>query len=74
MFHHGLDRNPTVNIAIQHCANEVNAVFTHEIWNPEIAIHNFIDTVEWILLIDDGIEKDTEGPNILLFATVGFPS
>jgi hypothetical protein len=37
-------------------------------------VHNLIDGVEGILFVDDGVEKDTEGPNILLFASVGLAS
>jgi hypothetical protein len=33
-------------------------------------IHDLVDGVEWVLLVDDGVEQDTEGPDILLFAAV----
>jgi hypothetical protein len=34
-------------------------------------IHDLVDRVEWVLLVDNGVEQDTEGPDVLLFATVG---
>jgi hypothetical protein len=35
-------------------------------------VENFVNVVEWILLVNDGIEEDSEGPDILLFASVCF--
>ena len=35
-------------------------------------VENFIDVVERILFVDNRIEKDSQGPDVLLFASVGF--
>ena len=34
-------------------------------------VQNLINTVEGVFLINDGIEKNAEGPDVLLLATVG---
>jgi hypothetical protein len=34
-------------------------------------VHDLVYAVERILFVDDGIEQNAEGPNILLFPTVG---
>jgi hypothetical protein len=37
-------------------------------------VHNLVDAVERIFLVDDSIEKNAKSPNILLFATIGVTS
>ena len=35
-------------------------------------IQYFVDTVEGIFLVDERVEEDAEGPDVLFFAAVGF--
>ena len=34
-------------------------------------IHDLVDRVERVFLVDDGIQQDAQSPDILLFAAVG---
>jgi hypothetical protein len=34
-------------------------------------IHNLIDAVEWVFLVNDCVEQDAKGPDVLFFAAVG---
>jgi len=70
MIQNLLDIYPSIQIPIEHLADQINACLAHDIGNTKIPIHDLIDAVEWILLVYDGVEEDTESPNILLFATV----
>tara|TARA_R110002060_G_scaffold34431_2_gene45306 strand:- start:497 stop:721 length:225 start_codon:yes stop_codon:yes gene_type:complete len=74
MLKYFVDGNSRFHISVKHCANEVNAIFAHDVWNPKIAVHDFVDTVERILLVDNGVEKNAKCPDILLLATVGLSS
>ena len=58
MLKYFVDGNSRFHISVKHCANEVNAIFAHDVWNPKIAVHDFVDTVERILLVDNGVEKN----------------
>ena len=35
-------------------------------------IHDLVDTVEGILLVDEGVKEDAQGPDILFLAAIGF--
>lgn len=68
-----LDIYPSIQIPIQHLADQINACLAHDIGHTKISIHDLVDAVEWILLVYDGVEEDPESPDVLLFATVWLP-
>jgi hypothetical protein len=68
------DSDPPLHIAIKHQPDEIYALFAHDIRNAQIVIHNLVDAIEGILLVDNGIEQDTEGPDVLFLAAVGLSS
>jgi hypothetical protein len=35
-------------------------------------IHDFVNAVKGVLFVDDGVEQDTECPDILFFTPIGF--
>jgi len=72
MLERAFDTNPAIHISIEHGADQVNAVFTHDVWHTEISVHDLVDAVEGIFLVHDGIQQDAESPDVLLFAAVGF--
>lgn len=47
------------HISVKHTPDEVDALFAHDEGDPQIAVHDLVDAVEGILLVDDGVEKDT---------------
>ena len=71
MLEHSLDANAPLDIPIEHLADKVNALFTHNVRHSQVMVHDFVDGVERVFLVDDGVQQDPQGPNILLFAAVG---
>ncbi len=57
MTQHLLNGHPLLDIAIEHQPDQINAILAHDEWNTQPMIHNLIDTVERILLVDDGIQQ-----------------
>jgi hypothetical protein len=71
MLHNFCDRQAVVNIAIKHLFDQINAVLRErQKWYSERMVQDLIDVVEWVFFVDDGVEKNTECPNILLLASV----
>jgi 5-methylcytosine-specific restriction endonuclease McrBC regulatory subunit McrC len=63
--------NPLVHIAIQHLADQINALVANRVRHAQVAVHDLVDAVEGVLLVDDGVQQDAQGPDVLLFAAVG---
>jgi hypothetical protein len=73
MRQHAFNINPATHISIEHCADQVNAVFAHDVGNAQIPIHDLVNAVEGVFFVDDRVQEDAESPDVLLFAAVGFP-
>jgi hypothetical protein len=74
VLNHLRDVGALLDIAVEHAPNEVDAFVANSEWNTQIAVHDFVDTVKWVLLVNDGVEEDAKGPDILLLAAVRFSS
>jgi hypothetical protein len=70
VFQNLADSNPLLDISIKHEPYEINALFTHHPWNPQVVVHDLVYAIERIFFVDDGVEQDAQGPDILLFAAV----
>jgi hypothetical protein len=64
------DRDPLLHVAVQHESHEINALLAHDPGNTEVVVHDLIDGVEWVFLVDDGVDQDAESPDVLLLATI----
>lgn len=71
MVHNLLNRKSLLHVAVQHRPDQFNAPRTHLIRYSQIAIHNLVNAIEGIFLVDDGVEEDTKGPDVLFFAVIG---
>lgn len=71
MLRNSLDPNPPLHIPIKHLADQINALLAHNVRNPQIMVHDLVDTIERVLLVDDRVEQDAESPDVLFFAAVG---
>lgn len=60
------------DVAIQHATDEVDTLITDRVRHTQVAIHDLIDAVERVFLVDDGVEQDAESPYVLLFAIIRF--
>ena len=70
MLEHGLDADTAVNVAVEHFPDQVDTVLAHDVGDAEVVVHDLVDGVEGVLLVDDGVEQDAKGPDVLLFAAV----
>lgn len=72
MFHNLTDRQSLIHIPVQHRLDQFNARITHDPRDPQFMIHDLVNAVEGVFLVDEGVEQDAEGPDVLFFAAVGF--
>lgn len=71
MIHHFTNGQAVVNVSIEHLSNKVDAVFRErQVRNPKGMVQNLVNIVERVFLVDDRVEKDAQGPDILLLAPV----
>lgn len=66
--------NAPLDVAVEHESNQIEVLFRHDVGHAQVVVHDFVDAVERVLLVYNGIEEDAEGPNILLFAAICFAS
>lgn len=71
MLQHLTDRDSLIDIAVEHQPNKIDTGLTHDVRYAQVVIHNLIDAVERVFLVDDGVEQDPQSPDILFFAAVG---
>lgn len=64
------DGDASLDIAIEHQANQVQILFGHDIRYSQVVVHDLINAIEGILLVHNGVEKDSESPDVLLFAAI----
>jgi len=63
-------RDPLLDIPIEHQAYKVDALLAHDPRHSEVVIHDLVYTIERILFVNDGVEQDAQGPDVLLLAAV----
>ena len=70
MVHDAANADALLDVALEHPAHEVDAHFADDKWHAQVAVHDLVDVVEGILLVEDGVEQDAEGPEVLLAPVV----
>ena len=71
MRQHLLDIQPLLHVPIQHVAYQINALVAQRIRHAQVAVHDLVDAVERVLLVDDGVQQNPKRPDVLLLAAVG---
>lgn len=61
-----------IDIAVQHSPDQFDASLADHVRHTQIMVHNLIDAVERILLVQDSIQQDAQGPDILTWTHVRF--
>lgn len=70
---HGLrNRQSALDISIQHRLDQIDIALAHDPRDAELVIQDLVDAVEGVFLVDESVEEDAEGPDVLLFAAIGF--
>ena len=70
MLHDLSDGISLINFAVQHRFDEINGILAHDPRDAKLVIYDLVNAVERIFFVDEGVEQDPEGPDILLFAAV----
>ena len=55
MPHDLRNTQPTINISIQHAPDQINALLAHNPGNAQVVIHDLVDAVEGVFLVDEGV-------------------
>lgn len=71
MLEDARDRDPLVDVAVQHTSDEVDVLFTENVGDAQVVVHDLVDAVERVLFVDDRVQEDAQRPYVLLFAAVG---
>lgn len=72
MIQYLANRDSLLHISIQHQPYQINTLLAHYPRHAQIMIHDFVNRVEGVLLVDNSVEQDSKGPDVLFFAAVGF--
>lgn len=62
------------DVTVEHAADQVDALGAHREGDAQVVVHDLVDAVEGVLLVDDGVEEDTQRPDVLLFAAIWLSS
>ena len=61
-----------IHFAVEHRLDQIDRRLAHDPGNAQLVVHDLVDTVKGILLVDERVEKDPESPDVLLPPTIGF--
>jgi hypothetical protein len=71
MFHNLRNSESVINISVKHSSDQVDTIFGEgKERNTKRMIEYFIDVVEGVLLVYNGVEKNPKSPNVLFFPPV----
>ena len=66
------DSQSPIDVPVQHLLDQLNVGGRHDPGYAQFAIQDLVDAVEGVFLVDERVEEDAEGPDVLFFAAVGF--
>jgi hypothetical protein len=46
---------PLSNVSVQHTADQIDAVLADYEGDTEVSVHDLVNTIERVLLVDDGV-------------------
>ena len=64
------DGDALLHVAVQHEPDQVDALLAHDPGDAQVVVHDLVNGVEGVFLVDDGVEQDAERPDVLLLAAV----
>lgn len=59
-----------LHITVKHTPDQIDALVTERVRDSQVAVHNLVNAVKRVLLVDDGIQEDSKSPDVLLLAAV----
>ena len=66
------DRQPPIDIPVQHLLDQLDIRGRHDPRNAQLVIQDLVDAVKGVFFVDERVEEDAEGPDVLFLAAVGF--
>lgn len=66
------DSQPPIDVPVQHLLYQFDIRGRHDPRYAQFVIEYFVNAVEGVFLVDERVEEDAEGPDVLFFAAVGF--
>ena len=67
------DGQSPIDVPIKHLLNQLDIRGRHDPRYAQFVVQYLVNAVKGVFLVDERVEEDAEGPNILFFAAVGFP-
>ena len=64
------DRDALLHVAVQHEPHKIDALLAHDPGDAEVVVHDLVDGVEGVFLVDDGVDQNAESPDVLLLPTI----
>lgn len=74
MVEHLVDVVALGDITFQHAADEIDTLLAEYKGDAEVAVHNLVDAVKRVLLVDNGVQEDTQSPDVLFCPTIWLSS
>ena len=66
------DGQSPIDISIEHLLDQLDIRGRHDPRYAQFVVQYLIDAVKGVFFVDERVEEDAEGPNVLFFAAVGF--
>ena len=63
---------PPIDVPIEHLLDQLNVRARHDPRDAQLVVEDLVAAVKGVFLVDEGVEEDAEGPDVLLLAAVGF--
>jgi hypothetical protein len=72
MLQHFRDADALIDVAVQHPSDQIDARLAHDVRHAQVVVHDLVDAVERVFLVDDCVKQDAQCPHVLFFSAVGF--
>lgn len=63
---------PPIDVPVQHLLDQLDIRRRHDPRDAQLVVEDLVDAVKGVFLVDEGVEEDAQGPDVLLLAAVGF--
>lgn len=71
MFNDLGNGQPFIHVPIEHFANQIDTVLRERQKRyPQWMVHDFVDIIKGVFLIDHRVQKNSKSPDVLLFTSV----
>jgi hypothetical protein len=72
MLQHLRNADALIDVAVQHSPHQIDARLAHDVRYAQVVVHDLVDAVERVFLVDNCVQQDAQRPHVLFFSAVGF--